>query len=63
MNVGILPCNSSKVWSLIAVLVLRIPAQGNNDKAQVYGGGIQRIERIVELQATIVIIAVDRCEV
>lgn len=25
------------------------PSLGNNDKAQVYGGGIQRIERIVEL--------------
>ena len=59
MSVGILPCKSSKVWSLTAALILRNPAHGNNDKAQVYGGGIQRIDRIVELQATIVIIAVE----
>ena len=41
------------------------PSPWEQRQAQVYGGGIQRIDRIVELQAIIVIIAVEpdvQCE-
>ena len=53
MNAGILPCKSSKVWSLTAALVLRTQPMEQR-QAWVYGGGIQHIDRIVELQAIIV---------
>src|SRR5271157_2603765 len=50
MNEGILPRRSSSVWSFTAALVDRNGAHGKHREAEIDGGGIQRIDGLVEFK-------------
>src|SRR5664279_2348006 len=50
-NVGMLPRRSKSVCSLMAALVERNGAHGNNRQAQVDGAGIERVDRIFQIDA------------